>query len=80
MFMFPTAINRYTALFINFIAKLNIINHIIADVDECSEGTDECTQNCDNTIGSYVCSCNDGFIIDVDRRTCDGEHFIDKFC
>ena len=72
---FPTSINRHTALFIKLIK-----NHIIADVDECSEETDECTQNCDNTIGSYVCSCNDGFIIDVDRRTCDGEHFIDKFC
>ena len=78
MFMFPTAINRHTDLFTKIIA--NVINHIIVDVDECSEGTNECTQNCNNTIGSYVCSCNDGFIIDVDRRTCDGEHFIDKFC
>ena len=45
----------------------------IADINECVEGTHLCTQNCNNTIGSYVCSCNDGFIIDVDGRTCDGE-------
>ena len=48
----------------------------ITDIDECSKGTHQCTQNCNNTIGSYICSCDDGFIIDIDRRTCDGEYFI----
>ena len=46
---------------------------IFLDIDECTEGSRQCTQNCSNTIGSYVCSCNEGFIIDVDRLTCDGE-------
>ncbi|GCC18022.1 hypothetical protein chiPu_0017766, partial [Chiloscyllium punctatum] len=40
------------------------------DVDECSRGTHRCDQNagiCDNVLGSYICSCkegyeNDGFI------------------
>ena len=27
-------------------------------------------------MGSYVCSCNDGYIIDEDRRSCDGRQAI----
>ena len=53
-----------------FITLFNI------DVDECLEGTHECVQNCHNTIGSYACSCNIGFVIDVDERSCDGKNEI----
>lgn len=49
---------------------------VTTEIDECFEGTHQCTQNCVNTIGSYVCTCNSGFIIDADRRTCDGENKI----
>ena len=41
------------------------------DIDECSEDTDQCTQNCRNTIGSYTCSCNAGFTLNSDGRGCD---------
>ena len=27
---------------------------------------------CTNTNGSYVCSCNDGYILNDDGLTCDG--------
>ena len=32
-------------------------------MDECFEEIDECDENaaCNNTIGFYDCSCNDGF-------------------
>ena len=43
-----------------------------ADIDECVEGSHQCAQICNNTIGSYTCSCNSGFIINVDGKTCDG--------
>ena len=45
-----------------------------ADVDECSDGIHDCMQNCNNTLGSYICTCDSGFIIDADGRTCDGKH------
>lgn len=34
------------------------------DLDECSDGTHSCDDSnaqCDNTFGSYNCTCNDGF-------------------
>ena len=46
--------------------------YLVLDIDECAEGTSGCEMNCNNTIGSYFCSCNAGFIIDADGRTCDG--------
>ena len=40
------------------------------DVDECSERRHNCGQVCENTQGSFTCSCNDGFSLDTNRRTC----------
>ena len=34
-----------------------------------------CSQNCINTIGSYHCSCNSGYLLDVDLKTCNGKYF-----
>ena len=39
------------------------------DIDECNENTDNCSQNCSNTIGSYQCSCNDGYTLDSHQHT-----------
>ena len=46
---------------------------ILLDVDECSRDEDECDQNCLNTVGSYTCSCNTGYILNSDGLRCDGE-------
>ena len=49
------------------------------DIDECSEGTDDCSDDatCANTIGSYSCTCNFGFAGDgvtcTDLQACAGE-------
>ena len=56
--------------------SLHIFKHVtlfyIADVNECAIGSFECSQNCHNTIGSYICGCDCGYIIDVDGRSCNG--------
>lgn len=45
---------------------------ITADIDECREGYN-CSQHCNNTIGSYLCYCDDGFTLNAtDGHTCDG--------
>ena len=44
-----------------------------SDIDECVKKTDNCSQNCNNTIGSYQCYCNDGYTLDSDDlHTCNG--------
>lgn len=40
------------------------------DINECSEGTSGCEQNCDNSDGAFVCSCVSGFQLQVDNRSC----------
>lgn len=31
-----------------------------------------CSQRCSNTVGSYVCSCFDGYRLGSDGETCNG--------
>ena len=38
--------------------------------DECATGTHECQQRCQNIVGSYTCSCNSGYTLAPDRRSC----------
>ena len=47
--------------------------HNPSDIDECVEGTHQCAQNCHNNIGSYTCSCDDGYRLNPDGFACDGE-------
>lgn len=46
---------------------------VVLDIDECAEDTDQCAQNCRNIVGSYVCSCNAGYSLNMDGRGCDGK-------
>ena len=41
------------------------------DVDECSQSNHSCQHRCVNAIGSYVCSCDAGYSLTGDGRTCD---------
>ena len=49
-----------------------ISSKYLTDVNECEEGTHSCHDNatCTNTIGSYSCSCVDGF--SGDGKQCRG--------
>ena len=42
------------------------------DIDECADNTDNCSQNCSDTLGSYQCVCYDGYTLDSDQHTCNG--------
>ena len=44
-----------------------------ADINECSTGVSGCQQTCTNTAGSFLCSCNSGFNLNSNGRTCSGE-------
>ena len=43
------------------------------DVNECREEVDECDQDCKNTVGSYVCDCSSGFLLDPNGKSCNGK-------
>ncbi|TRZ00821.1 hypothetical protein DNTS_026704 [Danionella cerebrum] len=41
------------------------------DIDECKEiQTAPCSQNCINTLGSYMCRCHPDFILEPDGHSC----------
>ncbi|XP_052789115.1 epidermal growth factor-like protein 7 [Mya arenaria] len=40
------------------------------DIDECQSADNGCHQICKNTAGSYMCACQQGFILQADGRTC----------
>ena len=63
----------YFAL-LSTLMKLNsICIFFCTDVDECEIGSNACNTNatCDNTEGSYICSCKEGFT--GDGITCQGK-------
>ncbi len=45
----------------------------LVDIDECSTNNGGCAQVCTNTDGSFMCSCNSGFVLADDLATCNGE-------
>lgn len=44
-----------------------------SDIDECSLGNGNCEHICTNTLGSRQCSCDDGYQLDGDEESCNGE-------
>ena len=50
------------------------ITYFNADIDECSEYSDNCNQTCTNTEGSFTCGCDDGYLLDSDETTCNGTY------
>ena len=45
---------------------------LYTDQDECAVNIDGCDHNCHNSNGSFSCSCNNGYSLNVDNKTCDG--------
>ena len=50
-----------------------LFNRFKTDKDECSLANGGCQHVCTNTMGSYQCSCNDGFKLDSNGLTCSGK-------
>ena len=49
---------------------IHIIYHTL-DIDECTTGSAECNQQCQNTIGDYYCTCyGPGYQLQQDNSTC----------
>ena len=50
---------------------------IFTDVNECATNNGNCGQVCVDTAGSYFCSCNSGYSLNANARTCSGR---ESFC
>ena len=45
---------------------------LCSDINECRTDNGGCIQICSNTIGSYQCSCLNGYELANDGHTCSG--------
>ena len=45
---------------------------LILDINECKVGTDNCTQKCENTLGSFKCGCMLGCKLADNMASCEG--------
>ena len=66
------------------VVQVSISNYIVTisskpDINECDEGNGGCSDYCDNTQGSFECSCDDGYELESDRRNCVGTVCILKY-
>lgn len=67
---------NYQAAGILFSALCYIIYFVCVppDINECSTSSDnDCDQLCVNTLGGYTCDCRDGYLLDMNERTCNGK-------
>ena len=55
----------------NKVATCVSVMHV-TDIDECVAGTAPCVHICNNTIGSYECSCREGYLLDSNGFNCSG--------
>ena len=47
------------------------------DINECDASNGGCEQRCNNTIGSFYCSCDIGYRLDNNGFNCNGVHVAD---
>ena len=51
---------------------------MVSDINECLTSNGDCAQECANTEGSFQCSCNPGYELDNDQRSCNGKVIINQ--
>ena len=43
------------------------------DINECNSNNAGCDHTCENTDGTYVCSCKAGYELNNDQHSCEGK-------
>ena len=60
---------------------VDCFNHFITnvlDIDECEIGTDGCEQVCINIPGTFYCNCSEGYLLNDDGFSCEGEIIVEE--
>ena len=65
--------HRYSINFTNHLTFNDCLLLILVDVNECDINNGGCVYNCENTEGSYKCSCPANFFLNSDGHSCTGE-------
>ena len=47
--------------------------HLLVDINVCDVDNGGCDQICIDGIGSFHCNCTEGYLINDDGFSCDGE-------
>ena len=63
-------------LYGQWVVPWQLMDLFYIDINECSLSNGGCAQVCNNTIGSYVCSCNAGYNLENDNHTCSGYFYL----
>ena len=45
------------------------------DVNECEKDNGGCQHTCENTRGSYICSCRHQYVLDENQHNCTSKGF-----
>ena len=61
---------NFVQVILDLMISICLLSCYDEDIDECSEGTSGCSQLCTNTIGSYTCTCDNGYQLTNDNHTC----------
>ena len=56
----------------NPISVKQLFHSLILDIDECNSFNGGCDHYCNNTIGSYDCSCKTGYTLSFNEHNCSG--------
>ena len=52
----------------------------ISDINECNYSNGGCEHICNNTVGSYYCTCNSGYTLNKNGRNCTGIILVSLNC
>ena len=55
---------------------LQLLIFFLKDINECAVNNGDCEQLCNNSIGSYWCSCLTGYTLDTNNMNCSGTQII----
>ena len=48
----------------------------IVDINECRSHNGGCNHHCTNSHGSFRCSCNNGYSLQRNKKTCVGKYIV----
>jgi fibulin 1/2 len=57
---------------------LDSSGHTCVDIDECNVNIHGCAHKCLKAHGFYNCSCDSGYALGLDGRSCNGMTFHDS--